>query len=183
MTKKPSKNQEVIFPDDSHLVTYKILKKYKLERDPMKMLQETAQEMQEAKTPKEKREIAEKQPEVRLAKTIKMVAEGKIPAEDFSKKLQEIFNISPKIAKDIANDLEKDVLAFSEKIVIEEEVTSPARKRIPIKPLPIAPPPKEPSEAPPPPKPEAVPPEVERPAPPEKKPIPREEDTYREPLE
>lgn len=185
MIKKPSKNQEIVFPDDSHIVTHKILEKYKLGRDPMKMLQEIAQEMQETKTPQEKQKIAEKQPETKLAKTMKKIAEGEISLKNFPKELQEIFNISQKTAKDLSKDLAINVLVFAKKVTTERE-SAPPMKRPVVKPLPIAPPPEEPEEPledPSPPKLKTVPPEVEKPVSPEKKPIPRKEDTYREPFE
>lgn len=186
MAQKLSKNQEIVFPDESHFVIQEILKKYKLHREPKKIMEELAQELKGSQTFEEKKEITEKQPERKIAKTVKQIAEGKITPKDFPKELQEIFNISPKIAKDLAKDLEKNVLAFTKKIVIEEEVTPPTRKRVPIKPLPVAPPPPEESlKTPASFEPETVPPKIEKPEIPleEEKPIPRKEDTYREPLE
>ena len=186
MVQKSSKNQEIVFPDESHFVIREILKKHKLYREPKEIMAELAKEMRKTQTFKKKEEIADKQPESRLAKLIKNVAEEKIMLGDFQEELRQIFNISPKIAKDLAIDLEKNVLVFARKITIEEEVVPPTRKRIPIKPLPVVPPleePEEPLETPSQPGLKAVPPEVEKPAPPEKKPIPQKEDVYREPFE
>lgn len=100
--------------------------------------------------------------------------------EDLPKGIQGIFNISPKTAKELANDLEKNVLAFAKKIFIKEEGVPPT-KRPPIRPLPVAVPPKEPLGSP---QPEPkVTPKVEKPAPPERKPAPQKKDVYREPTE
>ena len=184
MAQKLSKNQGVVFPEESDLVIDEILKKYKLYRETDEIMEKLIKEMAKAKTFQEKKKNSEAQPERKLARIIKEIAEGKISLEDFPNQLQQIFNISPKIAKDLAKDFEKNVLTLARKVVIERKIAPPAKKRIPIKPLPVAPPSlEEPLETQLPPKPEAVPSKIESPAPPEKEPIPREEDTYREPLE
>ncbi len=186
MAQKLSKNQEIIFPDESHFVIQEILKKYKLHREPKEIMEKLAQELKEAQTFKEKEKITGKQPERKIARLIKDMAEEKIMIKDFPEELRQIFNISPKIAKDLAKDLEKNVLAFARKVVIEREITPLTRKRVPIKPLPVAPPPPEESlKTPAPSEPETVPPKIEKPETPleEEKPMPRKEDTYREPFE
>lgn len=181
MAQKLSKNQEIVFPEESYLAIQEILKKYKLYREPKEIMGELAQEMRKVRTFEEKKEIAEKQPERKLARVIKEIAEGKISLEDFPRQLQQIFNISPKIAKDLTKDLEKNVLAFAKKIFIEKEAVPPARRPL-FKPLPVAPPPKEPLETPPS-KPKATPPKVEKPEVPLEEKKPKKPDIYREPIE
>lgn len=172
MTDKLPKNQEIVFPEESHFVVQEILKKYKLFRKTEQIMSGLAQEMSKATTFKEKKEIAERQPERKLATIIKRIAEEKISLGDFPKHLQQIFNITPKIAKELAQDLEKNILAFAKNVVIEREVIPPAERPL-VKPLPVAPPPEEPLETPPP---KAA---LQK----EEKSVPREEDIYREPVE
>jgi len=180
MAQKLSKNQEVVFPEESRFVIEEILKRYKLYRKPKEIMGKMAQEMRKARTFEEKKKIAERQPERKLARLVKNIAIGKIMLENLPKEIQGIFNISPKTAKELAKDLEKNVLSFAKKIFIKEEGVPPTRKPL-IKPLPVAVPPKEPLE---PPQPEPkVTPKVEKPASLERKPAPQKKDVYREPVE
>jgi len=177
MAEKSPKNQEVIFPEESHFVIQEILKKYKLYRESVEIMKDLEERLEKAQTFQEKKEIAEQQPERRLAKAIKRAAEGEIPLEDFPKKLQEIFNIEPKIARDLARDIEKNVLAFAKKVFIEREAT-PSSERPLVRPLLVTPSPKEPLETPKIPK--TAPPKVEKAEVISKEEKPQKPDTYRE---
>lgn len=179
MEKRLSKNQQIVFPEESRLVIEEILKKYKLYRETEEIMKEMVKEMAKAQTFQAKEEISEKQPEIKLAKVIREVAEEEITLEDLSKEIQGIFNISLKTAKELAKDLEKNVLSFAKKIFIERGTVPLTRKPL-IRPLPVAIPPKEPLE--PPQSEPKVTPKVEKPAPPERKPAPQKKDVYREPI-
>ena len=163
------------------MVTDEILKKYNLYRETEEIMEKMEQETKKAQTFEEKKEIGEKQPESRLARVIKNIAEGKIPLEDFPSQLQQIFKVPEATAKKIAKDLEKNVLAFAEKVLIKEEAIPPTRRPL-FKPLPVAPAPKEPLETPPP-KPKATPSIVEKPEVPLEEKKPKKPDIYREPIE
>ena len=111
-----NKNQGIVFPGGTGLVILKLLEKYGL-----KEAQETAiKKLATAKTYKEKFGAAEELPGSKIARIMKGVAENKITTKDFESALQQELNISKEKTSGLANDLEKEVLAFVKRVLIEE---------------------------------------------------------------
>lgn len=182
MVQNLPKNSEIIFPEVISLVIKEILEKYKLYRKPKEIHEKLVQEMKATQTFPEKKAVIDSQPESRLSNAIREIADGKTKLEDFSNKLQEIFDIPPKIAKDMTKDIEKNILAFAKKVVIEKEVAHPIQKLF-VKPMPVAPPPQEISETDHPSKLEdTTSTETEEPETPSEEKKPETPDIYREPL-
>lgn len=182
MVQKLSKNQRIIFPEETLEAIEELLKKYDLYREPAIRMKELAEKIQVGRTFQEKRKISASQPERMLAKIIRGVAEGEIAPEKLYNQLQQAFNLSSAKAKSFANDLEKNVIILAQRVSIKEEA-APSVKRPLIKPLPVAPPPKESLETPSLAKPKVAPPEIEKPEVPLKEKKPEKPDTYREPVE
>jgi hypothetical protein len=138
MKQELPKNQEIIFPEEASFIIDEILKKYQLYREPKEIIRQLAKKIVRGQTFKEKMEISDNEPEIRLIKVIKRRFEEKITYEDLCRELQQIFNVSLTTAKSLATDLEKNVVDLAVKVSIAEEGFSSLAEHTPIKPLPIA---------------------------------------------
>jgi len=138
MKQELPKNQEIIFPEETSFIIDEILKKYQLYREPKEIIRQLAKKIARGQTFKEKMEISDSEPEVKLLKLIRKRVEEKITYEYLYRELQQVFNVSLTTAKSLATDLEKNVVDLAVKVSIAEEGSSSLAEHTPIKPLPIA---------------------------------------------
>lgn len=148
----PKEKLEPAFPEESGLIIEKILKKYGF----WKIQWEGIDKFFESKVPTDRRNVFESLPGYKISKLVRKYAEGEISLENLPSFLEKELNISSQKAKNIAEELERKLLAFVKPIE--------KRKFLPPK---ISPPETKPMAAPP----------VEKPRP------PRKPDIYREPTE
>ncbi len=118
-------NKRVIFPSGVPDTIDKILSKHGIEEDFEKYIERAA----EAKTDQKAREIVEDYPGIKISTTLKKIVKGKIKKADLGSFLKEQLNISEEKAEKIAQDLKKEVLSATKRVV-EKKQESPAPKEI-----------------------------------------------------
>jgi len=109
-------NTRAVFPEKCDEPFRKILEKYGLSENQ----EELFRKISEAKTPEEKERIIDASLERKTVLALKEVADGVVALKDFGTALSERLNIPEEKSKKIANELEKEVLVFVEKVPVEE---------------------------------------------------------------
>ncbi|MDO8435855.1 MAG: hypothetical protein Q7S82_00515 [bacterium] len=111
------KEKNIIFPVDAGITIAKLLEKYGLKEKQ----EEAVKKLIQAKNFKERAELAEESPGRKIAKLMRDAAENKMSFSDLALALQNLLALSEEKAKQLARDLEKEVLAFAQEVFIDKE--------------------------------------------------------------
>jgi len=123
MDQKTNENLDIIFPEESGEIVVRILKKYGIDPMPEEMLEKLEKE----KTREENNKIVDNLPGRKTAILVREAAEEKLSSNDFAARLQEQLNIPEEKAKNLADDLNKEIIAFAKEVPIEKKPETPVK--------------------------------------------------------
>jgi len=123
---------DVIFPNETVEIITELMKKYGLD----KKEEEMEKKLDEAGTPRERKELFENLPTCQISKSAKEMALGMISSETLPTILQKRLDIPENKVHNLAKELEDKVVVLAEKIPLEEEESTVTTEELPEEPTP-----------------------------------------------